>query len=170
VIDALGKALTNRSVTLTSLRRHSEAATVLDELISLRRGGLGNCEEEERLKQQVYLANALLRRGIVLSRLGRLPDAISSLDEAAAIIRELLTFFEPCPNMKPDEDPAREPEDSKRLVARELARAQMHRGVVLRKLGRPEEAKVAFDEAFTLCPDLRQEDLRQALQEHEPEE
>jgi tetratricopeptide (TPR) repeat protein len=165
VIDALGKALTNRSVTLTSLRRHSEAATVLDELISLRRGGLGNCEEEERLKQQVYLANALLRRGIVLSRLGRLPDAISSLDEAAAIIRELLTFFEPCPNMKPDEDPAREPEDSKRLVARELARAQMHRGVVLRKLGRPEEAKVAFDEAFTLCPDLRRE-----LEEHEPEE
>jgi Flp pilus assembly protein TadD len=91
-----------------------------------------------------------LRRGIVLSRLGRLNDAISSLDEAAALTRDLLG------SLAPSQDPK---------LNEPLARVQMHRGVVLRKLGRPEEAKVAFDEAFTLCPDLRRE-----LEEQEPEE
>jgi tetratricopeptide (TPR) repeat protein len=86
-------------------------------------------EVEGRVELANDLASALMNKGVALSDLGRLNEAIDCYDEAIGIRRHLV-------------------EEGRVELANDLARALMNKGVALSDLGYLKEALQCYDEGI----------------------
>jgi tetratricopeptide (TPR) repeat protein len=92
-----------------------------------------------------HLAIAIMNRGIALSNLGRLEEAVAAHDESIAINRELVE------------------KEHRQELRNDLARAITNRGTALKKLGRLEEAVAAHDGSIAIYRELVEKEHRQVL-------